>query len=65
MAAKILVPLKRHDRIEAIIPYIAQVTQPGMRVVFLIHHPVPLPALQLSPERRGRSRLQSRFISSP
>jgi hypothetical protein len=40
MAAKILVPLKRRDRIEEIIPYIEQVTQPGVSVVFLVHHPV-------------------------
>jgi hypothetical protein len=40
MAAKILVPLKRRDRIEEIIPYIEQVTQPGASVVFLVHHPV-------------------------
>ena len=40
MAEKILVPLKRHDRVEEIIPYIEEVTQPGTSVVFLIHHPV-------------------------
>ncbi len=40
MAEKILVPLKRHDRVEEVIPYIEKVTQPGMSVVFLIHHPV-------------------------
>ena len=40
MAEKILVPLKKHDRIEEFIPYIQKVTQPGASVVFLIHHPV-------------------------
>jgi hypothetical protein len=40
MAGNILVPLKRHDRIEDIFPYIEQVTHPGMRVVFLVQHPV-------------------------
>jgi len=40
MAEKILVPLKRHDRVEEVIPYIEKVTQPGASVVFLIHHPV-------------------------
>jgi hypothetical protein len=40
MAEKILVPLKRHDRVEEVIPYIDKVTQPGASVVFLIHHPV-------------------------
>lgn len=35
MAKQILVPLKEHDRIEEIIPYIEEVARPGMRVVFL------------------------------
>ena len=33
---KILVPLKKHDRIEEILPYIAEVAEPGANVVFLI-----------------------------
>ena len=40
MGEKILVPLKRHDRVEDVIPYIQKVTQPGMSVVFLIRCPV-------------------------
>lgn len=40
MAKKILVPLKRDDRIEEMIPFIKQVAQPDTIVVFLIHHPV-------------------------
>jgi hypothetical protein len=40
MAKKILVPLKRGDRIEDIVPYINQVAHPGASVLFLIHHPV-------------------------
>ncbi len=36
MAAQMLVPLKRNDRVEEIIPYIEQVTQPGMKVIFLM-----------------------------
>ncbi len=40
MAQRILVPLKRHDPVEDIVPYIQEVTQPGTSVVFLIHHPV-------------------------
>jgi len=40
MAAQILVPLKKHDRIEEIVPYIEKVTEPGASVVFLVHHPV-------------------------
>jgi hypothetical protein len=40
MGKKILVPLKKHDRIEEIMPYIEKVAQPGTSVVFLVHHPV-------------------------
>jgi hypothetical protein len=40
MAKQILVPLKRNDRIEEMIPYIKQVAQADTTVVFLIHHPV-------------------------
>jgi hypothetical protein len=40
MAAKILVPLKRNDRVEEILPYIEKVAQPGASIVFLVHHPV-------------------------
>jgi hypothetical protein len=40
MAVKILVPLKRHDRIEQIVPYIEKVVEAGASVVFLVHHPV-------------------------
>ena len=38
MDKTILVPLRTGDRIEEIIPYLKTVTQPGMGVVFLIHH---------------------------
>jgi hypothetical protein len=34
MAEQILVTLKRHDRIEEIIPYLEKVAQPGTTVVF-------------------------------
>ncbi len=40
MAAKILVTLKRHDRIEEIVPYIEKVAEPGTSVVFLVHYRV-------------------------
>lgn len=40
MAEQILVPLKRHDRIEDIIPYLDKIAKPGMRVIFLIRYPV-------------------------
>lgn len=40
MAEQILVPMRRHDRIEEIIPYLEKVANPGMRVVFLFPYPV-------------------------
>ncbi|HWP60291.1 MAG TPA: hypothetical protein VNL14_20520 [Candidatus Acidoferrales bacterium] len=40
MEKKILVPLKKDDRIEEMIPYIKQVAQSDTTIVFLIHHPV-------------------------
>jgi hypothetical protein len=39
MNDKILVPLKKHDRIEEILPYVEKVAEPGASVVFLVHHP--------------------------
>jgi hypothetical protein len=42
MAREILVWLRRHDRIEEILPCIEKITQPGMKVVFLILYPVKL-----------------------
>jgi len=40
MNNRILVPLKKHDRLEEIVPYIEKVAQPGASVVFLIRRPV-------------------------
>ena len=40
MNKKILVPLKKHDCVEEIVPYIEKVAEPGASVVFLVHHPV-------------------------
>jgi hypothetical protein len=37
MAGQILVPLRGSDRIEQFLPYIEQVAQPGLKVVFLVH----------------------------
>jgi len=35
-----LVPLRRNDRIEDVVPYLEQITRPGSRVIFLIHYSV-------------------------
>ena len=40
MAIKILVPLRKHDRLEEIVPYMEEMAEPGASVVFLIRHPV-------------------------
>lgn len=40
MAKQILVPLKRDDQVEALIPNIERIAQPGMRVVFLLRYPL-------------------------
>lgn len=42
MEGEILVLLRRHDAIEEMLPYIEKMTQPGIRVVFLIPYPVKL-----------------------
>ena len=39
MKEQILVPIKRHDRIDDVVPYLKEVAKPGMRVVFLIPYP--------------------------
>ena len=40
MAIKILVPLRKHDRLDEIVPYIEDVAEPGASIVFLIRHPM-------------------------
>lgn len=40
MAKQILVPLKKEDGMEEVIPYIERIVQPGMRVVFLVRYPL-------------------------
>jgi hypothetical protein len=42
MMKQILIPLKRRDRIDEMIPYVEKVARPGMRVIFLIPRPVDL-----------------------
>ena len=37
MCGRILVSLRGSDRVEEFLPYIEQVAQPGMKIVFLIH----------------------------
>jgi hypothetical protein len=37
MAAQVLVPMARSDNVEQLLPYIEQVAEPGLKVIFLIH----------------------------
>ena len=40
MTGQILVPLKRNDRIEDVLPYLEQIARPGSKVTLLIHYSV-------------------------
>jgi hypothetical protein len=40
MKKLILVPLKRNDRVEDFMPYIAEVARPGTEAVFMVPYPV-------------------------
>ena len=40
MTGQILVPLRRNDRIEDVVPYLEQIARPGSRVILLIHYSV-------------------------
>jgi hypothetical protein len=40
MVEKILVPVKRNDRVEEFIPYIENIARPGMKVIFMVSYPV-------------------------
>jgi hypothetical protein len=40
MNNKILVPMKRNDRLEDFIPYVEKVALPGMKVIFMMPYPV-------------------------
>jgi len=40
MNNKILVPMKRNDRLEDFIPYVEKVARPGMKVIFMMPYPV-------------------------
>ena len=40
MKKLILVPLKRNDRVEDWLPYVDEITRPGMKAVFMVPYPV-------------------------
>jgi hypothetical protein len=37
LTEQILVPLRRHDRVEEFLPYVEDIARPGMTVVFLVY----------------------------
>ncbi len=73
MGERILVPLRGSDRIEDFLPYIKQIAQPGMKVVFLVHYdcagfkalmdqlPIVYPGLMSTP-LSGTCRKESDFL---
>jgi len=40
VTGQILVPLRRNDRIEDVVPYLEQIAQPGCKVTLLVHYSV-------------------------
>jgi len=40
VTGQILVPLRRNDRIEDVVPYLEQIARPGCKVTLLIHYSV-------------------------
>jgi len=63
MNKKILVPMKRNDRAEDLIPYVEKVARPGMKVVFMV--PYPVDGFRWSHEEFGRKAIQeARILAS-
>jgi hypothetical protein len=56
MKKLILVPLKRNDRAEDLLPYVEQVARPGMKIVFMV--PYPVDGICLSHEVYGRKAIE-------
>ena len=56
MSRLILVPMKRGDRTEDLIPYIVRVARPGMKVVFMV--PYPVNGFRWSHEEFGRKAIE-------
>lgn len=40
MAKELLVPLKRHEHVGDVLPYLEKISQPGVKIVFLLPFPV-------------------------
>jgi hypothetical protein len=58
MKKLILVPLKRNDRAEDLMPYVEEVVRPGMKAVFMV--PYPVDGFRWSHEEIGRKAIERR-----
>ena len=56
MKKLILVPLKRNDRAEDLLPYVEEVARPGMKAVFMV--PYPVDGLRWSHEEISRKAIE-------
>ena len=56
MKKLILVPLKRSDRAEDLLPYVEEVARPGMKAVFMV--PYPVDGFRWSHEECGRKAIE-------
>lgn len=56
MKKLILVPLKRSDRAEDLLPYVEEVARPGMKAVFMV--PYPVDGFRWSREQFGRKAIE-------
>ena len=56
MKKLILVPLKRNDRAEDLLPYVEEVARPGMKAVFMV--PYPVDGFRWSHEEIGRKAIE-------
>ena len=56
MNQHILVPMKRSDRAEELIPYVEKVSRPGMKVIFMV--PYPTDGFRWAREEFGRKAIE-------
>jgi len=62
MKKLILVPLKRNDRAEDLLPYVEEVARPGMNAVFMV--PYPVDGFRWSTEEFGRKAIEEENAGS-
>jgi hypothetical protein len=67
MAKTILVPIKKNERVEEVLPYIEKLAQPGSNVIFLTSYPVGqrqtwLRDHRITAETRQKATLAGRYL---